>query len=907
MRTKRLEKLLVAVLTSALLLTMLSGAMGSGVAYAAQTTYYVDAQDGNDQWSGTTASRPWKSLDKVNATTFQAGDRILLKKNRTWFGQLHPKGSGASGNPITIGSYGIGNRPVINGGSLTSGAAVYLLNQQYWVIENLEVINNSGSDNAGTATTAGVARYGILVEANGAGTKLNDIRIQNNYVHEVNGCFNCAPLLDAHINGGITVRATGSNDSFNGVLIENNRVENVGRDGITFWQDRYFAWDQLVVDVARLSTGVVIRNNNIADTDGESILVFGANGALIERNVGKAAGSRFIPGGDMNASVSMFPTRSANTVMQYNEAYLTQFNDTDGQGFDIDLGHDNGLVQYNYSHHNEGGFLLLIDVESSAYPATVTNTTIRYNISENDGPVKGLITFALALPNNTHIYNNTFYNDHPTIRPIYCDDYCQTNPKKAGKVWSFKNNIVYTTGSAEYVLPSTTGQIDYNLYYGGHHASEPNDVHKLTSDPLFVQPGSGGIGLHTVSGYKLREGSPALGSGVVIANNGGKDYYGNPVSATAAPHRGFYNGAAISNAAATAILDAKAAIEALPSAQALQLTDAGAVEAARALVAAALTAGATADDVINLAKLTELEQRLSRLLDPLLAKIDAAIAAIDQLPAASELVYGDKTAVQAARALVDAAIADGASPSAIINTQHLADNEAQIALLEADYLVVAAAIQSAIDAIDALPPLPALALTDKSSVEAARALVDAAKSQGAPESSVLNIGTLNAAEARILELRIASRVTWTDTFNNLNLSYMKSSGWVLDSTNTSTYFEGDSFRLSRSNSSTQSMIYEATAGHHIAGFRVKSYYFINPGTVMVYGTATDPGLSSTVWTPIAYTSADPVVTSGQWRRTYLTNSAELPEGLRYIKFEITGSPSYSPQIGTLELSMEPTL
>ena len=67
-------------------------------ALAANTTYYVDAVAGIDTNTGPDQAHPWKSLGKVNATTFGAGDRILLKSGSTWTGQLWPKGSGAAGS-----------------------------------------------------------------------------------------------------------------------------------------------------------------------------------------------------------------------------------------------------------------------------------------------------------------------------------------------------------------------------------------------------------------------------------------------------------------------------------------------------------------------------------------------------------------------------------------------------------------------------------------------------------------------------------------------------------------------------------------------------------------------------------------------------------------------------------------
>lgn len=59
---------------------------------------------------------------------------------------------------------------------------------------------------------------------------------------------------------------------------------------------------------------------------------------------------------------------------------------------------------------------------------------------------------------------------------------------------------------------------------------------------MFINPGSGEEGLNTVNGYKLKPGSPALGAGVLMSNNGGKDYFGLKVSQTLAPNIGFYNG-----------------------------------------------------------------------------------------------------------------------------------------------------------------------------------------------------------------------------------------------------------------------------------------------------------------------------------------------------------------------------
>ena len=53
------------------------------------------------------------------------------------------------------------------------------------------------------------------------------------------------------------------------------------------------------------------------------------------------------------------------------------------------------------------------------------------------------------------------------------------------------------------------------------------DAHKITDDPKFVDPGSGGNGMDTVNGYQLQATSPLIGAGIRINDNGGRDYFGN--------------------------------------------------------------------------------------------------------------------------------------------------------------------------------------------------------------------------------------------------------------------------------------------------------------------------------------------------------------------------------------------
>jgi len=517
-------------------------------------TYYIDAVGGSDSAAGTNTTAAWQTLAKVNATTFLAGDQILFHTGQSWSGQLHPLGSGTSAAPIVISSYGGGAKPIINGGSLSSGGAVYLYNQGGWTIDGLEVVNDSGVPNIGTITSGplgggtGINRSGIFVDNESAGV-LSNITIQNNYVHDVNGCFACSGD-DPHANGGIIVVDDASNvafsdalaignESYNNVQILNNTVSNVGREGIVFW-DNSAGLSYLVLAPAALSNNVTIQGNGVYNVDGDGITISGAQNSLIDHNIVGGAGLVTLANSTQASSGGIWAMKTIGVTMQYNEVYgVLSAAGVDGQAFDNDFYSNNTIVQYNYSHDNQGGFMLM-----EGQPIVGgTNLTVRYNLSVNDAysGVRGVFTSEYGTVGTVNIYNNTIYiaAGMPS-NPIFCDG-CYPYFLN-GNVWNFNNNIIANFGTGNYTNPAGPYvAFSHNLFYGNHPSGEPADAHKIVSNPLFVSPASTApYGIGSVSGYQVGAGSPAIGAGAVISNNGGMDYFGNPVSATAAPTIGFY-------------------------------------------------------------------------------------------------------------------------------------------------------------------------------------------------------------------------------------------------------------------------------------------------------------------------------------------------------------------------------
>ena len=321
----------------------------SVVQVVSAVTFYVDSETGSDAYQGTDPNLPWKSLGRVNSQTFEPGDKILFKAGSRYRAKLTPKGSGSQASPIVIDMYGGDIKPRIDANG--AYAAVELKNLQYWEVNNLELTNNQPRR----------GKYkGIAVKINDIGTARH-IHLKNLYIHDVNGYYN---LKNYTMGIYINSQGTGShNTHFDDLLIENCRIVRTDRDGIVLKSDR---------DGTVLNRNVVIRNNTIEDVAGDGIVIWDCNGAIIEHNYLNGARMRV-----SDRAAGIWPYRCVNTLIQCNE--VCNVNGTlDGQSFDSDRHCHNTTFQYNYSHDNDGGFLLIMGDDNS-------DNIVRYNISQNDG------------------------------------------------------------------------------------------------------------------------------------------------------------------------------------------------------------------------------------------------------------------------------------------------------------------------------------------------------------------------------------------------------------------------------------------------------------------------------------------------------------------------------------------
>lgn len=467
--------------------------------------YYIDPA-GNDSNSGTSPATPWQSLGKVNGTVFQPGDNVLFKRGGTWTGTLSPQGSGTSTSQITLGAYGTGAKPLINGNG--NWAVITLSSQSYWTIDGFEVTNPASNDSS---------RSGIRVDWSGSGT-MRGINILNNDVHDVRGIKNVND--GGRNNGGIFfwINEPGKAD---GVLIQGNTVKTIYGQGIAFNAEAEYMGGGM--NYANCSPNVIARGNTVISTSGDGILMLGTDNELVEHNEVGYVGQLSDSGNNIAAA---WPTRHVNGLWQYNHVHHTKWlNANDSTAFDND-GFVSGatVFQYNYTHDNEGGFLMEYTWGGDAPGAM---TIARYNISWNENRILA------SNRNSARFYNNVFYNPGGTL-----DVNWTPNPSYI----LFSNNLFVAAGrSAEF-----SRQLFANNSFSGGVTRPVTTDGNRTQDPLFVSPNTTG----NLAGFILQSTSPARNSGAVIADNGGKDFWSATLPTTA-PHRGASQINAIGNYTAT--------------------------------------------------------------------------------------------------------------------------------------------------------------------------------------------------------------------------------------------------------------------------------------------------------------------------------------------------------------------
>jgi hypothetical protein len=404
--------------------------------------------------------------------------------------------------PIRLGKYGEGSRPRIDGEGLVLDTLL-LRNVEFWEVADLEITN--------LGTNRVPWRTGVRIVADGFG-KMRHIRLNNLFVHDVNG-----DLRKEQEGCGIYFESRGGNQShFDGLVIENCHVVRTDRNGIC---QRNGSRDR------SRSLGVVIRKNLLEDIGGDGIKLWGSDGGLVEYNV--------VRGGRMRCedyAAGIWPFDCDDAVIQFNE--VSGYKGTrDGQGFDSDYRCRRTVIQYNYSHDNEGGFILICAPGNSYNDGTI----VRYNISQNDG-LNSARVFHISGVKNTKIYNNTIYVGPKQDLPLLL--FTEWSRGWASNTW-IANNIFYVDGRVTFDLGRSTDTVFENNVFFGNHVNTPSDPRAITNRPPLLKPGGGANGFDSLTAYRPTE-LPDFMRGKPVPESGGRDILGGGLPKDSSPSIGAF-------------------------------------------------------------------------------------------------------------------------------------------------------------------------------------------------------------------------------------------------------------------------------------------------------------------------------------------------------------------------------
>jgi parallel beta-helix repeat protein len=461
-----------------LVLAALMLLIGRGAGFAMSTlavsrTYYISSTSGNDANDGESPEKAWQHLSKIylksiSKDAFQPGDTILLKRGDQWDGQIRLQGNGTAQNPITLGAYGEGLKPLIFG------------------------------DNPDVRWATVTGHQGIYTTDMGRGSILGSILLDGKTLKTIYpaGSFNRDKDMELFLARLQPGSLAGQFDGRLWVRMIDNKSPNEAirifrAAGIFIANSSYVQVENL--DIHRFYTGIDV-------SDSQQVLV---NHNDIQDVLGIGI---YLRSGDENCQViSNTVFRSGNTALYVLKGSNNTFRDNwvshvdtnilgvhvSGDGMGIGLQQSQkSLVEYNYFAHSGGldfyyeqgstvRYNYLYRVGSSGAPHGVNLEVYGniYNLTSPSGKPGSTGVNAVATgPGTIAVFNNTIFNASGFLMMGSSD--------KGGKIVFF-DNIAFSS------LPGTVMTV-----FGANVASDHN-CFWTSGKPVFRYKNAGFFSLDT--------------------------------------------------------------------------------------------------------------------------------------------------------------------------------------------------------------------------------------------------------------------------------------------------------------------------------------------------------------------------------------------------------------------------
>jgi hypothetical protein len=523
------ENLLVAVLPRCGLVMLL---LTAGALPLAAKEYFV-RPTGNDEANGTSTSAAWRTIDRVNRARFQPGDSVRFEAATTFNGNLRlsAEDAGTSNDPVVIGSFGDGRATILAG----RRTGISVENAGGVAIENLIVAGTGRTNNLG---------YGICCDNTLTnGQRLGYLRIAN---------------VEARDFGIFGILVGGSHAGFEHVLITNCVMHGNLRGGMEV--AGRLPWDSTVYAHADVHVTHCQAFDNTGDPtylknhSGSGIVLYQIDGGVMEYCTAWNNGALCHSSG---GGVGLWMCAARSVVIQHCESFGNRTSGGDGGGFDIDGGCVDCVLQYNYSHDNDGPGLMVYTYPYAFFADR--GAVVRFNISENDSRKGRRYAGLWVRTDGKQITGLEIYNNTVVIGP-WTDQAALINARDVeARIW---NNIFIASGSAlplRVELPDNRVRFENNLYWRKGGPTEiswgaqtysslrewrartgqellsgvPEGLFAdpdLTRDPQEARPGER-RGLEAVRAFRPLPGSPVLAGGLDLRkmfglDTGARDFLG---------------------------------------------------------------------------------------------------------------------------------------------------------------------------------------------------------------------------------------------------------------------------------------------------------------------------------------------------------------------------------------------
>ncbi|MBK9334701.1 MAG: right-handed parallel beta-helix repeat-containing protein [Ignavibacteria bacterium] len=350
--------------------------------------------------------------------------------------------------------------------------------------------------------------------------------------------------------------------AYEDVKITNCRIDSIGHQGIYVVSGGSYSFSNYPFKDFTIKNCEITRVRGLVQElfSGDGIILINVDSALVDHNLVYDCGG--VQDGKSGPS-GIEAAQCRKVIFQYNEVYNQKSNTgSDGGGFHFGDGVQNSIMQYNYSHDNDGpGFNCY--TYNSGYPLRDSNNIIRYNISSKNLRNADFQTgeICVGAGNGTTIYDIDIYNN-----TIYAKKFNGSAGDGAGILIArnanniaFRNNITVSADTSIFLwyhfpLESSTNIIlegnnywstmqnfkfqegttiyrSYNSWQSNTGKEKINGVNVGdTEDPLLVNPDDAG----NVNNYKTNPGSVTVENGLNLnslfgTNPGINDFYGSSI------------------------------------------------------------------------------------------------------------------------------------------------------------------------------------------------------------------------------------------------------------------------------------------------------------------------------------------------------------------------------------------